>query len=96
MEITARAVSVRTVDSAERLGLLAVVIVLAWWVRRLIRRRWWSGLAPRVASTMLIVAGAVALFFGLTPVFALAALVGGIAWKVVLRLRRRAEARAAA
>jgi hypothetical protein len=96
VEITARAVSVRTVNSAERLGLLAVVIVLAWWVRRLIRRRSWSGIAPRLASTILIVAGAAGLLFGLTPVFALAALVGGIAWKVTLRLRHRAEARAAA
>ena len=94
--ITARAVSGRTVDSAKRLGLLVLAVVAAWWIGRLVRRRSWSGIAPRLASTLLVVLGAAGMLFGVTPLFALAALVAGIVWKVSLRLRRRAQTRAAA
>jgi hypothetical protein len=86
--ITARAVSNEAVDSLTRIVLVVVAAALACWMTRLVRRRTHGGMAPRVASTVLVVLGTVALVFGLVPLYGLAALAAGVVWKVSLKMQQ--------
>jgi len=96
VRITAKAASVEFLGSLKRVLGVLIAIAVALWVRRLIARGTFRGVAGDVLAIVLIVLGGIGLFFGLLPIAGLVALTAGIIWKVALTVRRRREAAQAA
>jgi len=83
--ITARAVSHRSVDTAQRLGVVLLVLVIGGALYRFVRR---GGPTGATGSTVLIIVGIVSILSGVLPIAGLAmVIVGG----VIKSRRRRLE-----
>jgi hypothetical protein len=83
--ITARAVSYRSVDTAQRLGVVLLVLVIGGALYRFVRR---GGPTGATESTVLIIVGIVSILSGVLPIAGLALVVVG---GVIKSRRRRLE-----
>jgi hypothetical protein len=89
VRITARALAVHALERLERLGAAVAAVVLVLSLRRLWRPVRLTASAQRSLATYGILAGLVSLLLGICPMAGVAALLGGICWRLALALARR-------
>lgn len=90
IEINARAISAKFIDSLKPLGIVILALGLVGLVRWLDVRRWKFSLkAQSTISSLLIIFAPLGLLLGILPILAVVALVAAIAWKIVLRRTRK-------
>jgi hypothetical protein len=89
VQITARALSVRVIEAFQRLGAAVLAVALVLCLRRLWRPWHLAADTQRTLATYAILAGTVSLLIGVTPLFGIAALFGGLCWRLGLAIARR-------
>jgi hypothetical protein len=89
VRITARALAVHAIETLERLGAALAAVVLVLSLRRLWRPWRLTASAQRSLATYGMLAGLVSLLLGICPIAGVAALLGGICWRLALALARR-------
>jgi hypothetical protein len=93
VDVAASAASKPLIEGLERVGGVAVLIILVLAARRLLRGRSFDIRTLSIASTVLIVLGVIGMVLGIVPVPGLVAMVVGVAIKIHLfRVRRRPAA----